>query len=101
MDLYGSRDSTVQRDWDGIGPLLGIFAAYERALPAGRLWFARAGFTYQNLGDLDGSVTVVNNTCTYTESGPPHNAAGQRLGTDLSGVHVVVGLGVAFGSRRH
>ena len=86
----------VTAKWDGTGPIAGVFAGFQRAFPEGLLLFAKAGYQYQNLGELDGTVTSPQ---LGSRTGPPQNNAGQPMETDFSGLQLAVGLGFSFGGK--
>jgi hypothetical protein len=83
--------------WTGTAPVFGIAVGYQRTdFNPGPVVFAQAGYRRQDFGALDGWW---HRTGVGMRDGPPQDADGRTIETDLSGFHVVLGLGVQFGPR--
>jgi len=89
-----SNDLDGTGDWDGTGPIFGVFAGVEQSFQTGLILFIKGGYRYQNLGVFDGRTSSPQ---LGNGNGPPRNNAGQAIETDFSGLHVAFGLGFAFG----
>jgi hypothetical protein len=93
-DLVGS--------WEGHAFTASAHVGVDRLLSAGTTVFLRLGYRYQNFGELEGGYTSPQ---WGAQPGPPrfgHGAlitgqpgfpTGEPMGTDLSGVYLLLGLG--------
>ena len=96
-DQNPANSFDTKGEWDGVAPIGGVFVGYQWIAPEGDvLAFVRGGYRFQNLGELDGTVTSPQ---LGSRTGPPLDNAGQPIGTDYSGFQLVVGLGYAFGGK--
>jgi len=89
-----TQDFDARGDWDGKGPVAGVFAGFQRSFPGGPLLFVKVGFQFQNLGEFDGTS---GGTGQATQSGPPRKSSGQAMDTDFSGLQLAAGFGFALG----
>ena len=75
--------------WHRLWWMLGVAAGYERHFTRGPLVYAEVGLRYQDLGDMDGTLSGI---ASRPRLGPLRDGD-QNMITDFSGVRGVIGLG--------
>jgi hypothetical protein len=97
-ELNAANNFDIHGKWDGVAPIGGAYIGYQWLAPENMLAlaFVRGGYRFQNLGELDGTVTSPQ---LGNRTGPPLDNAGQPIETDFSGFQAVVGLGFVFGGK--
>jgi hypothetical protein len=88
-------------DADGTGISAGIYAGYEVALSPMFGLSGRAGYLYCNVGELEGTYTIVGDSDTgpidSSTSGPVTDFNGGRMDFDFSGLRASAAVTLRFG----
>ena len=91
-----AADYTAITSASGKGPMVGIFAGYELNFSSGLQIFGKFGYRYRNLKSFSGGTSDSDGdrwSHVITDSN------GNNIEFDFSGLYLLVGLGISFGSK--